>query len=81
MATAKRNDWETSVVPSSIGSVTGRTTKTFTFDVQIAPMDSYAHDNADEFILMVNGRIVTRMNEYRARRMGLIQLCGYSQRI
>lgn len=81
MATAKRADWETGVVPSSIGSVTGRTTKTFTFQVDIDPMDSYAHDNADEFILMVNGKIVTRMNEYRARRMGLIQLCGYSQLI
>lgn len=82
MAVAKSNEWETTQVsPSRIGTVIGRTTKTFTFDIQITPMDSYAHDNADEFILMVNGRIVTRMSEYRARRMGLIQLCGYSQRI
>lgn len=74
MSVAKRNEWETTEVsPSRIGTVTGRTTKTFTFDVSIEAMDEYAHGNADEFIIMLNGRVLTRMNEYRARRMGLVR--------
>lgn len=81
MATTRNFPQSTEVISTQIGAVTGWTTKTFIFSVDIEPMDSYAHDNADEFILEVNGRVVTRMNEFRARRMGLIQLCGYSQRI
>lgn len=64
----------------NIGSVTGRSVTQYSFDVAIEPMDNY-DAVANEYLITVNGRVVKRMNEYQAKRMGLIRLCGYSQRI
>ena len=74
IATAERKSkvMATNATPSKIGDVTGHTTKTFTFDVNITGLDEYQHDNAQEFILRVNGQVLKRMNYHQAERMGLV---------
>lgn len=58
--------------PRNYGSVIGRATKTFTFDVNVQALTEYELDNADEIIIRVNGQLVRRMNVYAAKRMGLV---------
>jgi hypothetical protein len=55
-----------------VGEVTSKTITQQVFDVNISADDNASFQPDTEFILRVNGRIITRMNEYRARRLGLI---------
>ena len=74
------NQYAKTVTDTHIGTVRGRSVTQYSFDVSIDPLDSY-DDVANEYLITVNGRVVKRMNEYQAKRMGLIRLCGFSQRI
>lgn len=58
---------------ASMGSVNGFVTRSFTFEVTIDSANELDYQNADEFIITVNGKIVKRMNSYQAQRMGLIK--------
>lgn len=70
---AKRNYTIDANNDHELGTVYGHTTRTFSIDIAIDPIDEYQHENANEFVLTVNGRVVKRMNEYAARRMGVIK--------
>jgi len=58
--------------PDRVGEVTSHVITQLVFDVNISADDNAGFQPDTEFILRVNGRIVTRMNEFRARRLGLI---------
>jgi len=58
---------------ASLGTVNGFTTRSFTFEVNVDPIEDYDYDGADEFVLIVNGHLVKRFNQFQARRMGLIR--------
>ena len=60
------------VSDNHIGSVRGRNINQYSFDVSIDPISEF-DDTATEYLITVNGRIVKRMNEYQAKRMGLIR--------
>jgi len=57
----------------SMGTVAGYTTRSFTFEVAISPVERDLYDDADEFLITVNGRVIKRMNQFQAERLGLIQ--------
>ena len=58
---------------NNVGSVTGRPTRTYTIDVSVDRIAQFEHDDASEFVITMNGRILTRMSAERARRMGVIE--------
>lgn len=56
----------------NVGSVTQRTVTTVVVDVE-AHIDFRVSDPADTLIeLRVNGRVIKRMTEWQAKRMGII---------
>jgi len=60
------------VTDERIGTVRGRTVTQYSFDVSIDGISDY-DAVADEYLITVNGRVIKRMNDYQAKRMGLIK--------
>jgi len=55
------------------GTVHVGSRKVTTFDVTVYPLQHYDSDfDADEFLLMVNGRVVKRLLPFQAERLGLL---------
>jgi hypothetical protein len=58
----------------SIGTVTIHTRSTHVISVTVFPRDPIMYDHGDvDYVLEVNGHPISRMNAYRARRLGLIE--------
>lgn len=55
-----------------VGDVTFKEVKQYTFDVSVSAIDEVSNFGDAEFIVRLNGRPIKRMNEYQARRLGLI---------
>lgn len=62
--------YETMESLPSVGNVTKREKKIVAYDVQIT--DPYENGSADEYQITVNGRIIRRLNEFQAARLGIL---------
>jgi len=60
--------------PTNAGTVHLSSRKVVTFEVTVNPVSSYDDSyTADEFDLMLNGRVLKRMDKWQAKRYGLLE--------